>query len=66
MRIARTALTKSAKVFYFDPDSGRTRDISHLDPASPEVAEAGWGGLTELSGRLADVVAETIANGDRT
>jgi putative AbiEii toxin of type IV toxin-antitoxin system len=64
IRIAQTALEKTAKVFYFD--SGETRDISGLDPASNELAEAGWGGLTELSGRLADVVAETIASRDRT
>ena len=52
------------RVYYFDPQSRITRDISELDPAASEIAEAGWGGLTELSGKLADVVADAVA-GDR-
>lgn len=61
MELARAALTKVAQVYYFDPESQSTRDISHLDPASSEIAEWGWGGLTELSGRLADIVSEVAA-----
>jgi hypothetical protein len=61
IKLAQAALTSSAKVYYFDPQSRRTRDISLLDPASSEIAEAGWGGLTELSGRLADIVADAAA-----
>jgi hypothetical protein len=64
IKLAQVALGKIAKVYYFDPQSRTTRNISLLDPAASEIAEAGWGGLTELSGRLADMVAEAAA-GDR-
>jgi hypothetical protein len=59
--LARTALTKRSSVYYFDPKSQTARDISDLDPGSSEIAEAGWGGLTELSGRLANIVADAVA-----
>jgi hypothetical protein len=62
MKLARAALTKIARVYYFDPQSRSTRDISLLDPASSEIVEAGWGGLTELSGRAADIVADAAAD----
>jgi len=61
VKLAETALAKDTKVYYFDPKSGATRDISNLDPAASEVMEAGWGGLTEFSGRVADIVAEAVA-----
>jgi hypothetical protein len=61
MKLAQAALTKITRVYYFDPGSRTTRDISLLDPAASEIVEAGWGGLTELSGRLADIVAEAVA-----
>jgi AAA domain, putative AbiEii toxin, Type IV TA system len=56
IKLVQAALSKITKVYYFDPQSRTTRDISVLDP------EAGWGGLTELSGRLADLVADTVAS----
>jgi hypothetical protein len=62
-RVAKDALGRSARVFYFDP-SGKTRDISELDPGSADATEAGWGGLSEFSGRVADVVAKAV-NGSR-
>ena len=37
------------------------RDISDLDPGAEDIAEGGWGGLTEFSGRVGDIVAE-VAN----
>ena len=61
IKLARAALAKIAKVYYFDPESRTTRDISLLDPGASEIVEAGWGGLTEFSGRLADVVANAVA-----
>jgi hypothetical protein len=61
LKLAEAALHKTAKVYYFDPSSQTTRDISHLDPASSEIAEWGWGGLTEMSGRLADMVSDAAA-----
>ncbi len=62
--LGRTALQKDARVYYFDRESGKTRDISNLDPASAEKVEAGWGGLTELSGRVANAVADAVAAGE--
>jgi hypothetical protein len=60
-KLGEAALQKEARVYYFDSVSGKTRDISNLDPSSEEQAEAGWGGLTELSGHIADIVAESAA-----
>jgi putative AbiEii toxin of type IV toxin-antitoxin system len=61
VKVAESALQAETKVFYFDPSSRTARDISSLDPGSPEVAEAGWGGLTEFSGHVADEVARVVA-----
>jgi len=63
-RLAQTVMNKSVKVYYFDAATGRTRDISDLDPASEEAGEAGWGGLTEFSGRANAAVAHAVANAD--
>lgn len=60
--VALAALTKTMNVHYFSRD-GHTRDISQLDPGSEDAAEAGWGGVSEFSGRVAEVVARAAANG---
>ena len=60
--MAKKVLEKDVRVHYFDPESGRTRDISNLDPGAEETTESDWGGLTEFSGRVADVVANVVAN----
>lgn len=62
--IAKSALKKNAKVYYFDRENGYARDISDLDPGSTDQIEAGWGGLSEFSGRVADVVAKAVAEGE--
>jgi hypothetical protein len=61
-KMAKEVLTKDARVYYFDPKSGRATDISNLDPGAAEPAESGWGGLVEFSGRVADVVADVVGN----
>jgi len=61
-KLGEAALEKSAKVYYFEARTGATSDISNLDPSSKERAEAGWGGLTELSTHIADIVAEAAAS----
>lgn len=58
--MAEKVLEKSARVYYFDPDSGCTSDISNLDPGAVEDNEAGWGGLSAFSGHVADVVASVV------
>ena len=56
-RLAACALESAFKTYYFGRD-GAVRDISGLDPGSEDNVEGGWGGLTEFSGRVGDVVAE--------
>ena len=63
-KLAQTVLSKSLKVYYFDPGSGRTKDISALDLAGEVAGDAGWGGLTEFSGRVNAVVASAVANAE--
>jgi hypothetical protein len=62
-KMAAAVLHKEATVYYFDPASGQARDISNLDPGADDAAEWGWGGLTEFSGRVADVVAKVVSGG---
>jgi len=59
--LAEEMMKRSAKVYYFDREGQTTRDISNLDPASDEGAEAGWGGLSEFAGRANDAVARAVA-----
>jgi len=62
---ASKILKKDARVYYFDPKSHETRDISELDPGSEDIAMSGWGGLTEFSGRVGDVVADVVNGSTR-
>ena len=54
--VAKAALGKSYRVYYFERSSD-VRDISSLDPGAADPREAGWGGLAEFSGRVGDIVA---------
>lgn len=63
-KLAATALEKALRVFYFDRESGTTRDISNLDPEAEVKGDSGWGGLSEFSGRANTVVARSAANAD--
>jgi hypothetical protein len=65
IKMAEAVMAKSSRVHYFDRQSGTTRDISALDPGSEEEGEAGWGGLSEFSGRANDAVARAVANSNR-
>ena len=58
--LADSALKSVFRTYYFQRD-GLVHDISDLDPGSDDIAEGGWGGLTEFSGNVGDVVAE-VAN----
>jgi hypothetical protein len=64
-KLAEKVMRKSLRVYYFDPVSGRTRDISALDPTEEEDGAAGWGGLTEFSGRANAAVAHAVARARR-
>jgi hypothetical protein len=65
LKLAAGVMKKSARVYYFDRDHGATEDISSLDPSSDAAAEAGWGGLSEFSGRANAAVARAVANANR-
>lgn len=58
--IAASALEKTISVQYFKPGTGAV-DISPLDPGSDRADVAGWGGLSEFSASIGDVVAEVVA-----
>ena len=58
--LAESALESDLRVYYFSRE-GSVRDISDLDPGAEDANEAGWGGLTEFSGKAGDVVAEVAA-----
>ena len=59
-KLADAALKSKFRTYYFKRD-GTVDDISDLDPGSDDVAEGGWGGLTEFSGHVGEIVAE-VAN----
>ena len=58
--LAASALDSVPRVYYFSRE-GSVQDISDLDPGAEDHAESGWGGLTEFSGHVGDVVAEVAA-----
>lgn len=60
LRLAEAALLKRYRTSFFTR-RGEVKDISALDPASPDAEESGWGGLTEFSGRVGEVISR-IAN----
>ncbi|MDQ1350842.1 MAG: hypothetical protein QG657_1144, partial [Acidobacteriota bacterium] len=63
--LARKIMKKVIRVNYFKETSEgvSTVDISKLDPGSDSPDEWGWGGLSEFSGKIADIVGE-LNNGD--
>lgn len=65
IKMAGAVMAKTSRVHYFDRESGTTRDISALDPGAEEAGEAGWGGLSEFSGRANEAVARAVANPNR-
>ncbi len=69
MKLAENVLQKTYRVFYLDdaPLKGDTnaKDISGLNPGASASQESGWGGLSEFSGRIADVVASVVANREK-
>lgn len=58
-KMAASVWDKRSKVYFFD-ESGRTHDITNLDPGSENAIEAGWGGLTAFSGRVGEVVSRVV------
>jgi hypothetical protein len=63
--LAEKVMKRNTKVYYFDRETGKTKDISNLDPSAEEAGESGWGGLAEFSGRANEAVARAVANSNR-
>jgi hypothetical protein len=61
-KMVDTVMEKTVKVYYFDRETGRTNDISGLDPSAEGNGDSGWGGLSEFSGRANLAVARAVAN----
>jgi hypothetical protein len=59
-KIARAAMGKRAKVYFFDRETGTAQDISSLNPGNADAAVAEWGGLSEFSSRAGEVVARVV------
>jgi len=58
--LAESALAKEYRGVFFSPD-GTTADISNLGPGAEDSAESGWGGLSEFSGNVGDIVARVVS-----
>jgi hypothetical protein len=60
--VMKHALTREYRVFFMHHDEGvvQSRDISGLDPGSPDSDEADWGGLAGFSSRFADAVRKAV------
>ena len=61
-KLANTVMEKEVRVVYFNRETGRTSDISDLDPSAEGNGQGGWGGLSEFSGRANEAVARAVAN----
>lgn len=59
--VAKAAVEKEVRVYHFKR-GGESSDISDLDPASEEAAEAEWGGLSTFSGRATAEVSSAVAS----
>ncbi len=59
-KVAREVLNKELKVYFFDSDDGKVKDISNLESFG---ADGGcfWGGLLSFTDRSNDVVADVVA-----
>jgi len=59
-RLAERVLRKDLRVYYFQRN-GQVLEISPLDPGADAEEESGWGGLSEFSGRVGDIVSQVMS-----
>ncbi|MBC6941118.1 MAG: ATP-binding protein [Xanthomonadales bacterium] len=57
--LAKSALEKEYRVFYFDRGKA-VQDISSLDPGAEDMGESNWGGLTGFASRAGEAVARAV------
>ena len=62
-RLARSALTRDCRVYYFDRHQP-VKDISRLDPGASSPDEAEWGGLVGFSSRVGEVLTAAVNRHD--
>lgn len=64
-KLAELLFTKEYRSYFFDTqprkNGSNSLDITELDPGAEDSAVAGWGGLSEFSGHIADVVAQVVS-----
>lgn len=58
-RLARTALGKEYRTYFFDRHR-RVQDISSLDPGAASRDEAEWGGLSGFASRVGEVLTAAV------
>jgi len=61
LALASKVLEKEAAVFFFDAKTRQTRDISTLDPNNPDTNVNTWGGMTEFTTQIGDIIAKQVA-----
>ncbi|MFW9595394.1 MAG: AAA family ATPase [Macromonas sp.] len=57
--LGKTVLDKDYRVYFFSRHN-EVRDISRLNPAADELAEAEWGGLVGFASRTGQVIADVV------
>ena len=65
LALAAILVTWGGTQLVFNRETGRTSDISDLDPSAEGNGEGGWGGLSEFSGRANEAVARAVANAEQ-
>jgi hypothetical protein len=61
LALASKVLEKEASVYYFDAETRQTRDISSLDPNDNDSNVNTWGGLTEFTTQIGDMIAKQVS-----
>jgi hypothetical protein len=64
--MAEQVLSKKFKTYYFDrqQEGVNTLDISSLDPNDMENDVADWGGLTEFSTRVSEIISRAVRDSE--
>ena len=55
------SLLRTHYFYHDDQEKVRSKDISTLSPGDEDEAISGWGGLTQYSVRVSDIVAEAVS-----
>jgi len=61
-RLACNVMDKESSVYYFDATSRETRDISSLDPNDTNDEVNSWGGMTQFTTQIGEIIARQVAD----